>query len=537
MASSDKRKIRNQIFFSGRGIMMKHSKMKMRTFACASAAMIAAMSLGGCGSNETAQTGDKITIKWWTNLFPHVSQTATNFGEVPLYQELEKRLNVNLEFIHPAAGQESQSFNIMVASGDLPDIIEHDFTTYDGGPQKAIDDGVIIELDDYLKDAPNYKKLLDSDSEINKQVITDSGKHYTFAWIRGDESLMCWQGLQARKDLLDKAGLSLPETIDDWDTALRAFKSMGVQYPLSVTSKDFYFSGAWGVGDSYYVDNGKVKYGPAEPGYKSYVEKMNEWYKEGLLDPDFFAQDGKTYEAKITSGQVGAYFGAVGGAMGKYIPVLKEKDPGIELSGTKYPVLTKGDTPKFGQKDFAYYPTTSVSISTQCKNVPEVVKFLDYGYSEEGHMLYNFGIEGTSYEMADGYPKYTDLITNNPDGLSMQHAMSRYMASAYGGPFVQDKRYFEQYMPYDEQKEAVALWVQHDDRQRMPMVSYTSDESASMTSKATAVSSLIKENVVKFITGQRSMDEWDSFVAQLHSAGLDDIIAIRQSALDRYNNR
>ncbi len=139
--------------------------------------------------------------------------------------------------------------------------------------------------------------------------------------------------------------------------------------------------------------------------------------------------------------------------------------------------------------------------------------------------------------MVDGYPKYTDLITNNPDGLSMQHAMSRYMASAYGGPFVQDKRYFEQYMPYDEQKEAVALWVQHDDRQRMPMVSYTSDESASMTSKATAVSSLIKENVVKFITGQRSMDEWDSFVAQLHSAGLDDIIAIRQSALDRYNNR
>ena len=153
--------------------MMKHSKMKMRTFACASAAMIAAMSLGGCGSDETAQTGGKITIKWWTNLFPHVSQTATNFGDVPLYQELEKRLNVNLEFIHPAAGQESQSFNIMVASGDLPDIIEHDFTTYDGGPQKAIDDGVIIELDDYLKDAPNYKKLLDSDSEINKQVITD----------------------------------------------------------------------------------------------------------------------------------------------------------------------------------------------------------------------------------------------------------------------------------------------------------------------------------------------------------------------------
>ena len=89
-------------------------------------------------------------------------------------------------------------------------------------------------------------------------------------------------------------------------------------------------------------------------------------------------------------------------------------------------------------------------------------KFLDYGYSEEGHMLYNFGIEGVSYEMVDGYPKYTELITNNPDNLTMQHAMGRYMASAYGGPFIQDKRYYEQYLPYEEQKEAVSLLVATD---------------------------------------------------------------------------
>ena len=64
---------------------------------------------------------------------------------------------------------------------------------------------------------------------------------------------------------------------------------------------------------------------------------------------------------------------------------------------------------------------------------PELVaEFLNYGYTEEGHMLYNFGIENISYVMEDGYPRYTELITNNPDGLTMQYAMSQYMASAYG---------------------------------------------------------------------------------------------------------
>ena len=29
--------------------------------------------------------------------------------------------------------------------------------------------------------------------------------------------------------------------------------------------------------------------------------------------------------------------------------------------------------------------------------------FLDYGYTEEGHLLLNFGVEGESYEMIDGY--------------------------------------------------------------------------------------------------------------------------------------
>ena len=84
--------------------------------------------------------------------------------------------------------------------------------------------------------------------------------------------------------------------------------------------------------------------------------------------------------------------------------------------GVKYPVLHRGDLPEFVNQNYAYYPDTSVALSAQCRDVEAAARLLDYGYSQEGHMLYNFGIEGVSYTMEDGYPRYTELITNNPQG-------------------------------------------------------------------------------------------------------------------------
>lgn len=512
--------------------------MKFKKITTALLASALLVSVGGCGGKENAsEEGVKIT--WWTTLFPHVSQTAQNFGDVQFYQELEKRCNVDLEFLHPASGQEGEKFNVLCASGEYPDLIEWDFTTYKGGPAKAVEDGVIVYLDDYLQYAPNYKKYLDEHPEVAKQVMTDDGHYYTFAWFRGDDSLMCWKGPQIRKDLLDKAGLPLPETLAEWDTALRKFKELGVEYPLSSVGTAFSdtFSGIFGVAEGFYQENGTVKYGVIEPAYKDYINQMRIWYEDGILDRDFFAQDAKTYKAKITTGKVGAFVASAGGDMGAFIPTLAGENPSFKLSGTKYPVMNKGDVPRFGQKDFAYYPMTSVSISSQCENIEEVVKFLDYGYSEEGHMFYNFGTEGLSYNMVDGYPQYTDLVLKNPEGLTVQNALSQYTAVAYGGPFIQDARYYEQYLPYEEQKEAVKLWTDHDDSTRIPYVSYTLDENSERSKLMTPISSYVKENVLKFITGQESMDNWDAFVAQIKESGIEKVIGITQTALDRYNKR
>ena len=58
-------------------------------------------------------------------------------GDAPFFKELMKRTGVEIEFIHPPAGEEASQLNLMVASGDLPDLIEYSFLAYKGGPEKA----------------------------------------------------------------------------------------------------------------------------------------------------------------------------------------------------------------------------------------------------------------------------------------------------------------------------------------------------------------------------------------------------------------
>ena len=73
-----------------------------------------------------------------------------NMSEVPFFQEWQKRTGVPLTFISPPAGQEKEGLNVLLASGDLPDMMEYDWFGFPGGPEKAISDGYILRLNDAI---------------------------------------------------------------------------------------------------------------------------------------------------------------------------------------------------------------------------------------------------------------------------------------------------------------------------------------------------------------------------------------------------
>jgi putative aldouronate transport system substrate-binding protein len=419
---------------------------------------------------------------------------------------------------------------------------------YPGGPEKAIADGYILKLNDLIdKYAPNLKKYLQEHPDIDKMVKTDNGSYYAFPFIRGDEYLQVFQGPIIRKDWLDDLGLPVPETIDDWTKTLRAFKEQkGASAPLAVNSKPRFFNdggngafiGAFGVNRGFYQENGVVKFGPAESGYKEFLRLFQQWYKEGLIDKNIATADSKSVDSNWASGQTGASIGNAGGGIGKWQPLVAARDPKAVLVAAPYPVLHKGDTPMFGQKDNPYSTGGIVAVTTSAKDPELAVKMLDYGYSDEGHMFFNFGTEGVSYNLVDGYPKYTDLLMKNPDGLAPAQAMSLYIRGSYNGPFIQDKRYAEQFFALQTQRDAIDVWKKTDvDKYKLPPLTPTPEESSEFATIMNDINTLVDEMTLKIILGTESVDKFDSYVTKMKSLRLDRAIEIETAALQRYNSR
>ena len=87
----------------------------------------------------------------------------------------------------------------------------------------------------------------------------------------------------------------------------------------------------------------------------------------------------------------------------------------------------------FGDKLYTYVNSPLVTIGafviTDKNPYPEAtVRWVDHFYSDEGAKLFFMGIEGITYvELEDGSVDYTDLIYNNPKGLSFADAVSSYV--------------------------------------------------------------------------------------------------------------
>lgn len=515
-----------------REITMKQSKI-----AFLISIAIATASLSACVGLGFKQTSTEFaTLTYWMELSGTAKVEIQDFAETPLGKKIEENTGIKVQYIHP---ENTEQFNLMLASNDLPDIIEKNWRyAYPGGPKKALKGNQIIVLNDLIdKNAPNLKKYLEANEEVKKMTTTNDGEYYMAPFVRGDESLLISTGPIVRKDWLDELGLDLPETMADWHNMLKAFKSKSSGAPLIVdgihTSLTYgVFSAAYGAPKQFFVDDGNIKYGPILDGYRDCLMELNRWYSEGLLDNNFMGVDSKMVDSSMTSGASGATVGALGGGLGKWIAASSEE--GYDLVGTPYPVLNKGEKSMFSARQNSV-PGYGAAISGKCSNPEEAMKLLDYFYSDEGHILLNFGIEGESYTVVDGYPTYTEAITKNQNGKSMAAMLAQYTRAASLGPFVQDKRYMEQYSSLPQQKKAIEAWSDTNAKDHlMPPISPDENESAEFSKIYNECLTFIDEYTIKFITGSVSFDEWDMYVNQLKSLNIDRLIEIYQNAYDQY---
>lgn len=166
-------------------------------------------------------------------------------------------------------------------------------------------------------------------------------------------------------------------------------------------------------------------------------------------------------------------------------------------------------------------------------------KWMDFWFSDVGVNLCNYGIEGTSYEMVDGKPVFTDMVVNCEgfDGLS-----NTQVANYYSFPLIiatwQDGHRLEQFYTED-QIAAIDVWgdSQRGDYVVSSSIALTAAEQTTVDSYMDDIRTYVSENALMFVMGVRSLDEYDDYTAQLDTMHIDECVKVYQDAVDRYNQR
>jgi len=494
-----------------------------------------------------------VTVTWWKETAGNWAPFLEHYGQSAFSAALEEMTGVNIEWQHPPSGQAPDAFALLMVGGSFPDIIEWAWTLqYDGGAMGAIADGVIIELNEPKAQwAPNYMAFLDAHPHIYRQVVTDEGVHFAFPFLRADDSLKTTTGPVVRADWLEYLGLDVPETIDDWEVMLTRFRDeMGATQgfvgqaaqndPNGIINT---FLPAFGIRNTWFVDGNQIVYGPTHDNFRDFLELMARWYAEGLIDQDAFTTDRAAMDAAILSGTSGAVIGPGGGAVGPWLlAAWNNDDHDFDLVATRFPTFDANVWTSHGgtSNDLADGSRGHAAITTSSTEVEVVTRLLDFAFSEEGHLLHNFGIEGVSWNWVGDVPTFTEAVTAHPDRTFAQ-ALTYFSRGAFNGPFNQDPWYLYQFYALDQQKHALVAWRQQDNPEAtvLPPVSFTASEATTIRTRMADVETFRREQIALFITGVNPItdDSWNAFVTTMNNMGVPEVRDIHQTALERFHQR
>lgn len=481
-----------------------------------------------------------VTFTVWTVLSNLMGSQLEALHESYYYQELARRTNVHIEFMHPPAGGEQESLNLIIAAGDIPDVMElqHPAIVPAGGLSRAIQDGLLLDVRELVENyAPYYWNAIHSTEDRRRNSFTDEGYLPGFWQLKVHQPP--WFGMATRQDWLDELGLDMPITYDDWHHALSLFRDeFGATAPMMLPMSGFVlfdsFHAGFDFSPNFFQVNGEVRYGPLEPGFRDYIYMMAEWFADGLIDPDFSSR------AFFAAPQDFTTTGLAGLWQDIYVlfPInnLVAPDPSFRTVAVPPPVRYVGQTVHLSQSN---PPTDFLWTVTTSNHDPVLfMRWMNYNFSHEGFMLANWGIEGETFEFdANGNPQFMPKIYDNPDGFAFVDALRRYVRPPSGGIYYDWHRELTPGIPQDVY-DAPGIWESNVDFAFiMPPITLSADESVEFSRIMADVNTHRDEMVARFITGSEPMANFDDFIATLHNMGVERAIELQQGALDRYHDR
>lgn len=464
------------------------------------------------------------------------------------WARLQDRLNADLVFTEPSEAAASEQYNLMIAGGDMTDLIcENNLaemgavSAYNGGYDKAIADDVYLDLMDYLDYAPNYACYIMNDPDNYKTAVTDEGHLPAFYQIYSEPALNN-MGEIVNADMLEATGLAMPNTVEGWLAVYEKMANNGVKYPMEVSNTGSImqgmFTGAIGatLDTTILIDNatGELVLGVISDETRTYIEMFMDCNRKGWMNPDWInaaMMDFSAFNAQET---------ATRNAMANEISTYYDY---YGVSVTAAPIVHRDG---FGDKETAINSASqstvttmgSMVVTTACRNLEQTMRFMDWFYSKEGADCANFGFEeGEVYDVVDGQKQINSRYEErNENNVQMKNI---YTDDGDFGLVYPNLRYT---VADEPAKEAYDLWATGDSPQSaiytaLPAtVALTSDESEAVTTHLGDLSTYIETTVSTWMClGDELTDEsWNTFVANCQGFQLDSILSAYTAAYQRY---
>ena len=484
-----------------------------------------------------------LEIEIW---FPFNSTIMTTMDESEVFQEAERRTNVVVNFFHPPVGSEADNFMLRIAADDLPHIFWNGHNHYPGGIAQAVQDGIAIDLTPYYNAGfmPNIEWLRNHHplaEEINRGFMDDFGRMLAVIMIDIVPSHP-WSGMWIRQDWLDDFGFAVPETIDDWDTILHAWRDATGTFVLGHNLEDWYgvqtnfaFAGAFDSGFRQFINmDGTVGHGSVQPGFREYLELMNRWWEAGIIDPDFATRTHDDYNSQVATGGFLA-FGLAYGELGQAKMTGMHLEPRWQVTPVAMPTSRPGQVTRLGQNN-SHVRGARAFLTDRVSNEglqEPILRWMDWWYSQDGGDLASYGIEGHSFEwMPDGSFNFIHPSLDTPDAdfwtLFERFKMHEWIYLRDSTAYQMEPEVWECIDVWGAQD---LTWVIPDNRVPTP------EEARDLAGIMADLDTHILEQTLAFITGTRPIDQFDAFVAELESMGIRRAEEIEQAAVTRYLSR
>ena len=444
-------------------------------------AMVAGM-LAGCGSDSGSSKGGSSTETGSAAEASSSGETADDADDKspitfeyfnadgkngnwdnPVAKAITEATGVTLDVSYPVAsqGDAKEDVALMIANDEYPDMIYAK-----GSATDLYQAGALIDMTDLIeKYGPNIKKMYGAEMEKLKWSQDDPGIYQlSYAGVN-QKTLTTGGSCQIQWAALKENDYKYPKTLDEYEKMIKSYLAAHPKTEdgldmigITMSASDWHWmitlgnpagliadaspdNGQWIIDDEY-----NVHYKHVTDEEKEYFKWLCRMYNEGILDPNFATQTDDDYIAKVASGRVVA----ITDAEWHYsqCEATLVADGKVDQTYVGLPVTLREDQV---EKALLYQGTTvgwGIGITKSCEDPVRAIKFLDYLCSDEGQILYHWGIEGENYFLDDnGQPYRTDeevaKAQSDPD-----YAKNTVIDNYTGFPIYGTGSYSEDGFPY-----------------------------------------------------------------------------------------